>query len=236
MTRAIILAAGKGTRLVDADEPPKPLQRVEGAPLIHRVIDSLTLGGVREIAVVVGYRGTEIRDALERRTDVEIELVWNEAFEKPNGTSMLHAAHFVQGPTWLTMSDHLWSPQLMQRVRTHATGDDEAVLGVDRRIGECFDLDDATKVKLEGDRIRAIGKSLEDYDALDTGVFRIGPSFVDSLRAVDGPAGCSLSQGVAELARRDAMRAADVGDATWVDVDTRQALEHAESLIRRGSL
>jgi choline kinase len=131
------------------------------------------------------------------------------------------------------MSDHLWSPELIHRVRRYPLAADEAVLGIDFKIGACIDLDDATKVMIRGDRVERIGKELPRYDALDTGVFRITPAVIEALERVDGPDGCSLSQGMAELAAEGRMRVVDVEDAAWVDVDTPMALEHAERLLRR---
>ena len=136
------------------------------------------------------------------------------------------------------MSDHLWSPELLDRVRDYPLGEDEAVLGVDFKIDECFDLDDATKVAIRGDRVVRIGKELPRYDALDTGVFRITEAVIDALERVDGPEGCSLSQGIAQLASAGRMRVVDVEDAAWVDVDTPAALDHAEALaaeVRSGT-
>ena len=65
MTRAIILAAGKGTRLVSGRPYPKPLQEVAGVPLIVRVIRALERSGVDEVGVVIGHLGDVLRDALE---------------------------------------------------------------------------------------------------------------------------------------------------------------------------
>lgn len=232
MDRAIILAAGKGERLVNGFDFPKPLKRVSGVPLIVRVLRNLERAGVGEVAVVVGYLGDVLLAGLERhRFDLDLRIVWNDAYDKPNGTSLLKAADFVQGPTYLMMSDHLWSPDLIQTVGRFPLAGDEAVLGVDRDIAGCFDLEDATKVLLSGTRIADIGKQIPVYDALDTGVFRITPALIEELRRVDGPAGCSLSQGVAALAARGRMRAVDVGDASWIDVDTPAAHAEAERLL-----
>lgn len=85
---------------------------------------------------------------------------------------------------------------------------------------------------MAGRRVIDISKTLPEYDALDTGVFRITPALLDELAKVDGPDGCSLSQGVAALARSGRMAVADVGDAAWIDVDTPVAHAEAERLIR----
>jgi choline kinase len=231
--RAVILAAGLGSRLAADGRPvPKPLREVAGVPLIVRIIRALEKGGVREIGIVIGHRGEVLRAGLsDYEHRAKLSFFPNEEYEKPNGTSVLKARDFVTGPTLLLMSDHLWSPRLLKSVMSYPVAEQESVLGVDCRIDACFDLDDATKVQVRGDRIVRIGKELDDYNALDTGLFLITPALIAALDAVNGPEGCSLSQGVAALAAEGRMRAADVGDATWIDVDTPETHAEAERLI-----
>jgi 1L-myo-inositol 1-phosphate cytidylyltransferase len=234
MERAIILAAGRGERLVRGKPYPKPLEPVNGLPLIVRVLRGLEAAQVEQVAIVVGHLGDVLQRGLEEyRFDLELRFVQNDEHHKPNGTSLLKAKDFVDGPTYLLMSDHLWSPDLLQRVRRFPLAGDEALLGVDFKIGDCIDLDDATKVSVRGDRVERIGKQLDHYDALDTGVFRITPAVIEALERVDGPDGCSLSQGISALAEDERMRVVDVGSACWVDVDTPMAHAHAEYLVRR---
>ncbi len=230
--RAVILAAGLGSRLADGRPGPKPLREVAGVPLIVRIIRALEKGGVREIGIVIGYRGEDLKAGLaDYEHRAKLSFFPNEEYEKPNGTSVLKARDFVTGPTLLLMSDHLWSPRLLKAVASYPVAEQESVLGVDARIDACFDLDDATKVQVQGDRIVRIGKELDDYNALDTGLFLITPALIEALDAVNGPEGCSLSQGVAALAAEGRMKAADVGDATWIDVDTPETHAEAERLI-----
>jgi bifunctional UDP-N-acetylglucosamine pyrophosphorylase/glucosamine-1-phosphate N-acetyltransferase/UDP-N-acetylglucosamine pyrophosphorylase len=62
---AIVLAAGKGTRM--KTDLPKVLVEVCGRPMIHFVLDALEKAGVEAICVVVGYRGNQVRRALSDR-------------------------------------------------------------------------------------------------------------------------------------------------------------------------
>lgn len=203
--------------------------------MIVRIIRALEEGGVREIGIVIGHLGDELKSNLfEYEHRAKLSFLPNDEYEKPNGTSVLKARDFVKGPTLLLMSDHLWSPRLLSSVVSYPLAEQESVLGVDYRIDTCFDLEDATKVQVRGDRITRIGKDLDDYDALDTGVFVITPALIEALDAVNGPDGCSLSQGVAALAAEGRMKAADVGDANWIDVDTPEAHAEAERLIAEG--
>ena len=230
--RAVILAAGLGRRLADGRPVPKPLREVAGVPLIVRIIRALEKGGAREIGVVVGHLGEDLTSGLsDYEHRAKLSFFPNEEYEKPNGTSVLKARDFVTGPTLLLMSDHLWSPGLLSSVGSYPVAERESVLGVDYRIDDCFDLDDATKVQVRGDRITRIGKELDDYNALDTGLFLITPALIEALDTVNGPEGCSLSQGVAVLAAEGRMKAADIGDATWIDVDTPETHAEAERLI-----
>lgn len=233
MERAIILAAGRGERLVNGKPYPKPLKAVNQVPLIVRVLRNLERAGIDEVGIVVGYLGDVLIQGLSRyHFDLELEFFQNDEYDKPNGTSLLKAKSFVTGPTFLMMSDHLWSLDLIQRVRRYPLASDEVVLGIDFKIDECIDLDDATKVEIRGDRVVSIGKTLDRYDALDTGMFRITPAVIRALERVEGPCGCSLSQGMAELAASGRLRVVDVEEAAWVDVDTPLAHDHAEKMLR----
>ncbi|HEX4000320.1 MAG TPA: NTP transferase domain-containing protein [Pirellulales bacterium] len=67
-TIAVVLAAGKGTRM--KSDLPKVLLPVAGRPMIEFVLDALIAGGIRQTIVVVGYRGDLVRHALTDRTGV----------------------------------------------------------------------------------------------------------------------------------------------------------------------
>jgi choline kinase len=234
MNRAIILAAGRGERLVNGFPYPKPLKEVNGLPLIVRVLRNLEFAGIDEVAIVVGYLGDILASGLKRYSfNLDIEFFQNDEWHKPNGTSLLKARSFVVGPTYLMMSDHIWSSSLIEPIRKFPLAENEAVLGVDFNIARCFDLDDATKVEIDGDRVKRIGKQIDAYHALDTGMFKITPAVIEALERVDGPAGCSLSEGMAALAADGRMRVVDVKDAMWIDVDTPDAHAYAEMLLSK---
>ncbi|MDQ2645884.1 MAG: aminotransferase class I/II-fold pyridoxal phosphate-dependent enzyme, partial [Myxococcota bacterium] len=236
MTRAVILAAGTGSRLREGDdELPKPLRPVLGVALIVRVIRALEASGIREAVIITGHDGERLRRVLssEPSLGLELKFVHNPRYHQKNGVSLLAARKYIDRECVLTMSDHLYSPDLVRRLLAYDLPEGACGLGVDYDIERCFDLDDATKVRVERAHIAEIGKELDAYNALDTGVFRIGPALLDELARLDAERGdCSLSEGVAALARRGQFFGVDVGDARWIDVDTRPALERAEAMLR----
>jgi histidinol-phosphate aminotransferase len=236
VTRAIVLAAGLGSRLSEGgDITPKPLRRVAGVPLIVRVLRTLEAAGIDHAVVVIGHLGHLIKEAIaaEGELRLRVSFVENTDYLKKNGVSVLAAAGFIDRECVLTMSDHLYSPELVRRLLAADIPVDGAALAVDYDIPRCFDLDDATKVGVERGRILRIGKELDAYDALDTGVFRIGPSLVAELsRVAEQNGDASLSDGVQALSRRGVFAAVDVGEVRWIDVDTQPALERAEAMLR----
>ncbi|MGH3777352.1 MAG: NTP transferase domain-containing protein [Pseudonocardiaceae bacterium] len=53
--KAVVLAAGLGSRLGSQDRP-KPLILVNGTPILHRALSNLASVGVREVVIVIGHR------------------------------------------------------------------------------------------------------------------------------------------------------------------------------------
>lgn len=62
---AIVLAAGKGTRLNCVDRP-KVMFEVGGKPIIYYVVKSLRQAGIQNIVVVVGFHGQQVIDYLNK--------------------------------------------------------------------------------------------------------------------------------------------------------------------------
>ncbi len=62
---AVILAAGKGTRM--GSDLPKVLHEVAGKPMIVRLLDALEAAGVRRTVAVIGYGGEAVKRALAGR-------------------------------------------------------------------------------------------------------------------------------------------------------------------------
>lgn len=63
ITKAVILAAGRGTRMRElTDELPKPMIAVKGRPILEHIVSGLAANGVTDFLIVVGYRKDVIMD------------------------------------------------------------------------------------------------------------------------------------------------------------------------------
>lgn len=234
VSKAVIIAAGRGSRLQGQDRLgcPKPLVQVGGLSLLERTILTLKKAGVRDFLVVIGYRGAEIRDWITARNlGVSIEWVENHEWQKQNGLSVLAAEGRVQEPFLLAMSDHLLSAETVKRLTHAPIAEGEVILVVDRNTQAVPDLEDATKVFLRDQHVAAIGKDLVDYHAIDTGLFLCAPALFSALHRCEIHGDCSLSDGIRELAAQQQVRTVDVDGDFWLDVDTPEALGLAEKLL-----
>jgi bifunctional N-acetylglucosamine-1-phosphate-uridyltransferase/glucosamine-1-phosphate-acetyltransferase GlmU-like protein len=61
-TIALILAAGKGTRM--RSELPKPIVPLNGKPIVRHLIDKFHEAGVSDIVLIVGYKSDEIKKTI----------------------------------------------------------------------------------------------------------------------------------------------------------------------------
>lgn len=232
--QAVILAAGNGSRIQRfQDDLPKPLHRVGGLSLIQRSILTAKLAGIREVIVIVGYKREEIIRAItsDDSLGVKIQFVENPDWKKSNGLSLLKARPYIKGQFLLLMADHIFDRRAIEKIRK-TNLETTIALGIDRNLQEIFDLDDATKVVVEQDRVVRIGKALSSYNALDTGVFLCSHAFFDTLEQIVSEKGdSSLSEGVQALAHQKEVGVCDLTGFAWQDVDTPASLKQAEKML-----
>ncbi len=234
---ALILAAGRG-RQVGEPGLPNCLTPVGGVPLILRTLRVLKRAGINRVAIATGWQGNELRTRVEQLSAKESglpgEILFydNAAWDKPNGLSVVAARAFVTERTLLVMADQIAAPRLVESLVRSPAADPTIVLAVDPDLSRVFDFDDATKVKVADDdpsRVIGIGKQMRVHDAVSAGLFVMSPSLLECLDTLTDP---SLTQGVAEAARRGLVVAHDVRGALWQDVDSPEMRLHAEWLLR----
>jgi len=234
VSQCLILAAGNGSRIASLSGGiPKPLVPFRGVPLLEHVMTSAQEAGTNQFVIVAGYRADSIRRWLTTRSpgNSSITLVENPEYQKSNGVSALAAKEKLHEPFLLLMADHIFEPATAKALLEQPLEDNEVILAVDTNLDCVFDLEDATKVKREGNHIVDIGKNLHSYDALDTGMFLCTPTLFDRLESAKKNGDCSLSDGMRQLARERKLRAFDIGDGHWLDVDTPEAFAHAENVF-----
>ena len=231
---ALVLAAGNGDRFHNGTRQSKLLQPFLGEPIIIRTLSTARNAGVTHAQVVLGYQADRLRTAIEAATPrgLRVHFSFNPDWHLENGVSVLAARDAFQDRRFaVLMGDHLFEAPVLQRVLAEPAGANESLLAVDSRPAPPEVAAEATKVRMNGAHIVAIGKDLTTYDALDTGMFVCAPALFAALDAARAGGDTTLSGGIRQLAAQRLMRGIDIGCASWYDIDTMDDLQHAETLL-----
>src|ERR1022692_4735911 len=61
--KAVILAAGRGTRMRElTNELPKPMLKVQGKPILEHILQGLIAAGIHDIFIVTGFRAEVVEN------------------------------------------------------------------------------------------------------------------------------------------------------------------------------
>jgi choline kinase len=126
------------------------------------------------------------------------------------------------------MSDHVYDAELLNNIFQNDLDNYDALVGLDFRINNIFDIDDGMKVSVDKNTnttITGMSKTLSEFDAIDCGVFKCNFSFFNALETANESGNCSLSDGCNLLISEGRMGGVDIGNLFWMDVDTPEAIE-----------
>ena len=167
--KALISAAGIGSRMGNlTKDVNKCALKINGIPIIERLVNSLEQIGIEEVFVVVGYQQQTIKDILKDR----VTYVENENYKNTGIlTSILKSKNFLINSDFLFMTgDSVMDISIIESIINNKLKD-HILISVDKK--RCDEED--CKVIMEGDRFIAISKKVDPNDALGefTGLVRI---------------------------------------------------------------
>lgn len=232
VNKGIILAAGDGDRLGYLTAiRPKVLLPVNGKEqLIRYPIEALAAAGVSDIAIVIGYLGDSVIEALGNGDDfgVRLQYIYNSDYLGENAISVYKAREWVQREAAvLCMGDHVIDGGIVKRLLDRQTMNE--TLCVDYTPASHHDLAEATKVTVDSTGcIKDIGKNLVYWDAIDTGVFLLTDNFFQALHELIQRRGTEVTISDVTrflVGRGHLFNTCDVSEYFWTDVDTKEDLD-----------
>lgn len=250
--RAIILAAGQGTRLRPlTDDKPKCMVELAGKPLLHHQVNALRGVGINDIVLVGGYRSDQLQAD-------GTQLVLNPDYATTNMVGTLFCAEHLMthdDDLLIAYGDIVYEQKVL---RSLLDCDAPVALSIDREWQRLWEsrmddpLSDAETLKLEDEnRIRELGKkpdSLEEIQGQYIGLIKVRSDFVAVLRDFyhqlnrsahydgkdfDNMFMTSFIQALIDAGHE--VRAAFT-DNGWIEVDTVEDLEHYEAMHRANTL
>jgi choline kinase len=238
--KGIVLAAGPGRRLqpLTAQFPKTLLPLSNGRTILDLALANLRSVGLREVVVVTGFaaeRVAEQRAMLERRHDVQVELLFNERAEEWNNAYSLWLARDVFREGALLVNGDTVHPATVEESLLAARGPG-VLLAVDthKQLGQ-----EEMKVLVgEDGTLQTVSKEVDPAAAQGEyiGVTLIEPSAAEPLAAAleatwrRDPSDY-YEDGFQELVDRGGdVRVAPIGDVDWVEVDDHADLARAREI------
>ena len=228
ITQAMILAAGKGTRLRPLTlETPKPLVEVGGQSLIIWHIKALQAAGITDITINASWLADKLMDTLGDGTQFGVQLHWSLEADEPLETAggifkALQTGKLKNEPFILVNSDVWTTFDFSQLVTYELSADQRAHLllidNPEHNEGGDFAINNGL----------ASEKAIGDADKYTfAGISVVSPQLVDGL--VSGQ-----SAALGPLLRQAMIKfqvTAEIMPDNWIDVGTPERLEQVNTFI-----
>ena len=237
---AVILAAGKGERISNADGfIAKPLIKIFDVNLIERSIKNLINNlNLKKIYIVTGFNHEEINNhfvKLKNILSLNIEIVFAKDWEKGNGASFLAILDKINHQQfYLPMADHLFNNEFYKAISKYKINN-KSYLIISRTLSTLSDFNDATKVKVVENKINDIGKSIKDSNGFDTGFFILSSDEFNDVNKLSVREKLSLTEIIQELVQQKKLYFIEVSEDSWFDIDTNQDLSNAKKYLLNNS-
>lgn len=224
--QAVILAAGKGSRLGQAaDGLPKCLVPVGGQPLVRRQLDALAEAGVSPVVLVIGYGADLVRETVGRGA----EFVLNPRYEATNSLySFYLSRESLKGPVVILNSDVLFDPRVLETLLQ--AGEDSLVY--DSLSGYAREH---MKVAARHGRVTNLSKELPEAETSgeNVGMIYLGRRSLEIVLAEAeklvgaGRTNAFLAEAIRAALGEVHLKAVDIAGTPWTEIDTPHDLERA---------
>ncbi len=226
--RAIILAAGAGTRLRHlTKQRPKCLVPIGGQPLIEWQLQALEAAGIDDILVVVGFEADQVRQHCGDRAS----FVENQDWSSTNSIYSLYlAAAWIRGErTLLFNCDILFDARLLARLADSSGSCIAVDSQATRMAGEmnvCVDSEgvvNAIGKHLAPDKTDAVSVQLAAFD--EAGADQVRDELVRLVQ--DDVKDAFPTSAYGRLIDAGGLQAVETGDLPWAEIDTVEEYEQA---------
>lgn len=215
--KAVVLAAGEGTRLRPLTRTrPKPMIPIGNQPLLEHVLEAAREAGIEEFVFVVGYKRERIQSYFGDGDDWDVDIEY--AVQKTQlgtGHALLQAESQVEGEFIALNGDRIVEPSAISAVMNERRSTGKSIIAVTRHEHP----ENYGVVELEGRTVRSIEEKPPAYtvqtDYINAGVYGLDDSIFEALRSAEAEGELGITTALRE--RRDGLRAVPF-DGLWLDV------------------
>ena len=243
--QAIILAAGMGRRLGEfTRDNTKCMVRVNGEPLIDRLLTQLSRQQLNRVIIVVGYKTTELKAHIGTRYDgaLNIEYAENPVYDKTNNIYSLSIVKdkLQEDDTLLIESDLIFSDRLFPMLLDNPYPNLALVAKYESWM-------DGTMVRLDEDQniVNFVSKEAFDYADVDSyyktvNIYKLSREFLQHqyvpfldayTKAVGNNEYYENVLRIISMLNSHNMKALPIGNERWYEIDDKQDLDIAEAIF-----
>ena len=175
--KAIILAAGKGERLMPltSDKPKSLLELKNGITLLESQLINIYKSGIKKVIVVTGYQTEKIESKVEFYSDkynIDIKIIYNPFFDISNNLiSLWQARHEMASDFIIINGDDIFKESVLSGLIKYDKNEIITMV-IDRK--KKYDLDDM-KLIIKNEKILRVSKNipLDEANGESIGMIRV---------------------------------------------------------------
>jgi choline kinase len=236
--KAIILAAGRGKRLLPLTENiPKCLIELTGKTLLEHSLDRITNAGIQEIIIVVGFKEEMVRDRIgDSHNGAKVKYIVNEKYETTNNIYSLWLARGeIDTDVLIVNGDDIFHHKIIRNL-VDSEHPDAAVIDTDSILDE-----DSMKVIIDNGLIKDIDKKIliETAHGDAIGIYKFSHDgaklfFHEIQKFVnEGNLNVFYLRAMKELVKGFDLHLVPTGKLPWDEVDYPTDIERAEKTMKR---
>ena len=129
ISQAVLLAAGRGTRMLGlTSDIPKPMLEVRGRPILQHIVEGLRGAGVTDLLIIVGWRAEVVRDFFRDGADFGVRISYETQVVQDGTGKVVELARAFCGadPFILSYGDIMVRPGNYKQLAS--LGDDTAAI------------------------------------------------------------------------------------------------------------
>jgi len=159
--KAVILAAGAGTRLKDlTNDQPKTMIKIFGKPMLQYLIETLAKKGIKDLVIVISYKKDAITNYFGdgKKFGVNIEYVVQKNCRGGTADAVRYAKEKINEDKFLLVyGDNVFDPNIIDEIIEESKNCDGVVCGKEVENPSLYGV-----LKLDGNRLVKIMEKPKD--------------------------------------------------------------------------
>ncbi len=228
ISKAVIMAAGKGTRMLPLTENiPKVLIEINNKPFLYYVIENLKKAGFEEFGIISGYFKEKIKEFIKENNFNAVII--EQKKQLGTGHAVMQAKEFCRDKDFIVLGgDNLFSVQDLEAVNSQ----DEFCYVVGKKV------EDPSKygvLKTKDGRLIEIIEKPKEFvgDLINTGLYKFTKDIWNALDQIElsERGEYELTDAVSILAKKRKVKVLKLKDY-WLDLGCKEDIPKVENFLK----